>query len=263
MRFLSALSVLALLVAGCSKESSDRDDSVEGDDDRNTRTGDTVETGAPEPKRVAEVRFRALIAWDAGLRQVVAPIIDGSDNYISAYIIDLYEAGWSSSVESSFCQVAVRLEGLPGSPTAASEGFLWGIDVPEGDKEALSDCASKGFDESQWTNGDVSAHWVAPDWRLRLGGTLSPDLIDWLTPDTPPDDFDIASYMAGDWSTETGGYATDADNNYWYAYAMDSEYNVDFDVRLLDHQVASGIGEVITAYYVWDQRVYWNLTSDG
>jgi hypothetical protein len=254
------LLVTACLAAGCKSKSPDEAPGDDDDDD-DTPTAITADTAPPEGKRVAEVRFRAFIAWDATLRRVVPPIIDGQEGaYISAYLIDLYEAGWSSSVEDSFCRVFTDLEGLGESTAALSEGYLWGLDIPEGDKPMGSDCLDKGFDPDQFTNGDPVAEWAPAGWSVRLGGTLSDELVEWLT--DVGSAVDTTQYMAGDWSSTVEGqefYTTDADNNYWYAYAMDAAHNVDFDTRLQDWEMAGGPGLVSTAYFVFDQRVYWNI----
>ena len=166
--------------------------------------------------------------------------------------------------ETSYCEVDLDMSGLGLAAGVPQEGYLWGIDIPEGldTKPIASDCLDAGFVPEQFTDGDPAVHWGVYDWKLRFGGTMSAELIDWLDGDTPTADFDIAQFAAGAWSSETTGYETEDDSNYWYAYAMDADHNVDFDRRLSDFEmVNASTNEPITAYYIFDQRVYWTLEA--
>lgn len=223
---------------------------------------ETADTGyyVYDPKLVEEVRFRAFIAWDAMSQQVVSPIIDGSDGYISSYRIDIYEAGWSDNNEDSFCKVSIDLEGYLESLDATAEGYVWGVDIPQGDLVAYETCTDKGWAPEAFLDGSPLNDWGQYEYKLRLGGVLSGELVDWLTPDTPPTDFDIDEYVAGNWITDAG-LSTDEDSNFWYAYPMDLERNVDFDTRLKSYEMTDGTGALKTGYYVFDQRVYWSFDN--
>lgn len=258
---------LLLLAVGCSgsKDTTaptpDMFDVGDDDDDNGADTADSGE-GGTDAKLVAEVRFRAFVAVDSSLGMVVSPIFDGDPDYISAYIIDLYEKGWTDSDEESYCQVSIEIPEGTALADVYGTGFNWGVDIPAGayGKSMGSDCLSKGFDAGQFTNGDPTADWAEFDWHMRFGGTLTADLIDWLTPDTTTG-FDIAEYAAGDWWTDTAYFETDADNNFWYAYAMDAGHNVDLDTRLTTDFMVDATGAPMTAYFIFDQRVYWDLTA--
>jgi hypothetical protein len=259
------VSVVWLLAIGCSGK-DETTTPVVGDDDDETTTEDTADSGGrpgPAPKLTAEVRFRAFVAFDGALGTVVNPTDDGED-LLSVYLVQLYAEGWSDADETSYCTVYTELAGTPLSAAAPLEGFLWGIDIPAGldGKVIFSDCLEKGFDAGQFVKGDPNVEWGAYDWQLRFGGELSADLADWLTPDPTTADFDLQQYAAGGWSTETAGLETEAESNYWYAYGMDAAHEIDYDTRLQNVLMTNGNGQPVTAYFIFDQRVYWTLTPD-
>jgi len=221
-------------------------------------TGDTY--NEPPPKLAAEVRFRAFLAWDDVLGEMVSPVIDGSTDFISAYIITLYEEGWSSDVDSTFCEVVINLEGYVEAPDANPSGFVWGIDIPEGDKDAYTDCLDKGFHPDQFEGGNPLNGWGQCDWNIRMGDDVTADMADWLTPDTPTSDFSIDNYWGGEWWTDSCGlYVSDQGSNYFYGYEMDASHNVDFDTRKSKFTRINGTGGLGLGYYVFDQSVYWTL----
>ena len=251
---------MGAVLSGCGPEETETEPPPFGQqpvvDDETADTGYYVY----DPKLVDEVRFRAFIAWDAMSQQVVSPVIDGSDGYISSYRIDIYEEGWSDNNENSFCKVSIDLEGYLESLDALGEGYVWGIDIPQGDVVAYETCTDKGWAPEAFLDGSPLNDWGQYEYKLRLGGVMSGELIDWLTPDTPPTDFDIDEYVAGNWTTDAG-LTTDEDSNFWYGYAMDMEYNVDFDTRLKSYEMTDGTGALKTGYYVFDQRVYWSFDN--
>ncbi len=259
MRFLPlAIGAMALFLSpsGCKKNN----------DKGTTSTGTaplppTDSTGSYRPpalKIVNEVRFRAFVAWDPVLGEIVSPVIDGNADFISAYIITLYEDGWIASDESSFCEVVVNMEGYGLSPNAKGEGFAWGVDLPSGPKDGYEDCTQKGFDVTDFPDTWRVEQWAEYQWSLRFYSALSPDLEDWLTPATPTADFDINQFTGGGWSSDDAGRDTDADSNYWYGYAMDDQHNVDFDTRLdARYSMLNPTGDMVLGYFVFDQNVYW------
>lgn len=260
MRLWCTVWAMGAVLAGCGPEETETEPPPFGQqpvvDDETADTGYYVY----DPKLVDEVRFRAFIAWDAMSQQVVSPVIDGSDGYISSYRIDIYEEGWSDNNENSFCKVSIDLEGYLESLDALGEGYVWGIDIPQGDVVAYETCTDKGWAPEAFLDGSPLNDWGQYEYKLRLGGVMSGELIDWLTPDTPPTDFDIDEYVAGNWTTDAG-LSTDEDSNFWYGYAMDMEYNVDFDTRLKSYEMTDGTGALKTGYYVFDQRVYWSFDN--
>lgn len=262
--------VVWLLAIGCSSGKdggTDTTPSLGDDDDTTEETAHTGGPPGPAPKLTAEVRFRAYVAWDATLGQVVHPTDDGEDK-ISVYRIELFEEGWSSDDETSTCVVRVELAGSTLAPGAVLEGFSWGIDIPEGldDKVVTSDCLEQGFDASQFAKKDPVVEWGVYDWQLRFGGVRTAALEDWLVdvfaPDSTTGGFDLEHYAAGGWSTETAGLEADVDDNFWYAYAMDAAHEIDFDTRLQTTSMTDGNGLPVTAYFIFDQTVYWGLTPD-
>ena len=55
---------------------------------------------------------------------------------------------------------------------------------------------------------------------------------------------------------------TDPDSNFWYGYAMDDYYNVDFDTSLTTDDMLDVNGDLTLGYYVFDQNVFWTLEPD-
>lgn len=232
-----------------------------------TATEETGGTPAPPPsKLVAEVRFRAFVAWDASLQQIVDPLIDGQTGNISGLVISLYEEGaYANGDEDGTCDVVVELAGATLSPSALSEGFVWGIDLPAGEKSSFTDCLYKEFDLTNFVGGDPLATWGQPDWRFRLGGPLAQDTIDWL------DDVDFSLFeergadyfVAGEFTTATpppgASLDTDPSSNFWYGYAMDPAYNVDFDTYQSASEMTVG-SLLATGYYVFDQSVFFAIS---
>ncbi len=260
MRFLPlTLGALALLLSpvGC-KKSNDKDGTSTGSTVVPPTNKDSSVYRPPQLKIVNEVRFRAFVAWDPVLGEVVSPIIDGSDTFISAFIITLYEDGWIASDDSSFCEVVINLEGTQLDPAAKGEGFAWGMNLPAGPKEGYEDCTTKGFDVVDFPDTWKVEQWNEFQYTFRFYSALTPDLADWLTPATPTADFDINQVTGGDWSSDDAGRETDADSNYWYGYAMDDLHNVDFDTRLdARYSMLNQTGDMVLGYYVFDQNVYW------
>ncbi|MBX2803384.1 MAG: hypothetical protein KTR31_37230 [Myxococcales bacterium] len=263
MRIASFCSPLVLLLSVACTGDKDTTETPDTDTETDTETvEDTVDTSDPGPdlKLATEVRFVGFIAWDAAKGVVRSPIIDGNDGFISAFVINLYEKGaFQSGDDSGRCRVSVNLEGYVQSGAALKNGWEWGLDIPEGPKKGtFTDCIDQGFSAVQFTKGDPLQDWEPIDWALRMGGARTAELEDWLTPDDTKD-FEIDWYKAGAWSTETGGFSTDDDNNFWYGYAMDDKGNVDFDTRPLEGDFLPSPGQLATGYYVFDQRVFWNI----
>lgn len=236
-------------------------------DTPSSETGDTGTTPPPAPKIVAEARFRAFVAWDAAVQQVVDPRIDGAEGNISGYMIDLYvEGAYQAGDADGTCQIVLPLTGSLPSANAQTEGFVWGIDLPAGDKPAFDrNCVEKGFDPTNFVGGDPAATWGAPDWRFRLGGPLAQGTIDWLS-DVQFELFvaqGVDAFAAGDWGTDApppgvDGLNADLDQNFWYAYAMDDLHNVDFSVHPSLVDLTAG-GSLATGYYVFDQSAYFQI----
>lgn len=268
--YTRTLAALALL-SGCTKTITVTKTVPAPDTEA---TGDTGTT-APAPKIITEARFQAFIAWDAALQQIVAPKFDGDDGFISVYAIYLYETGaFAAGDDDGSCQIVIDLTGYTSSTEALLEGFGWGLDIPVGQKEGFDrDCVSKGFDPSNFTDGDPwAATWMPPGWRLRLGGSLAPDTVTWLSDagffveDTAAGvTYDEAYFAAGDWSVEEPpprtGLATDPVSNFWYGFELDAEGNVT-DTRIPLSEMIIG-GNLASGYYRFDQSVYFNIDPPG
>jgi len=225
---------------------------------------DTVDTALdlPDEKLTAELRFFGLIAWDSNTRTVVDYSSDGSD-LISAFILNLYEEDWVTTNPGYFCRVVIPLAGMTMSETAITEGFDFGIDIPEGPKKgAYTNCIDEGFTPSQFTDEDPLKDWSEYGFRLRMGGEPTKELIEWLTPKDATD-FNPDTYLAGEFATIPGDYVpTDADANYWEGFPMSTDFVVDSETRLLKTEMVAGPGNVADALYVFDQRVFWNLLPE-
>lgn len=242
---------LVLAVACSGPEPTDTDGGNDGGSD--TGSDDTgTATGA---KRAVEMRFWALLGWDADVGGVVSVELDG-ETVDPLYVVALSAEGASDEDPDSVCYVVMDLGGLGVSDEALADGFAFGLDVPGGGVATGTDCEEKGFDGSQWDEGSAEAHFAPVSWQLRMGGELTPDLVDWLTPDDTSD-WSLGWYAAGDWSND-GGYTTDTDDNYWYGWPIDAAHLVDSDQRLVMEDAMTPAG-LVSGYYVFDQRAFWNL----
>ena len=254
---LSACVLPALLIA-CGSEDADTDPFIP---DLILATGDTAPP-PPDLKLVDEVRFVAFIAWDPVLGEVVTPAtIDGDEGFISAFVISLYEKDWDASDDSTFCKVAIDLDGIPLTDAALDEPLIWGIDVTDGENRAYETCLDKGFDVSSFIGGDPIATWANYVYSIAAGGDPDTELVEWLTPETPTTDFDINIYSAATFAVEPADFSSDATNNFFYGYFMDDAYNID---RSITHDKATilGVDGLVQGYYVWDQRVFWGGLSE-
>lgn len=265
MRFHTLVPLVAIACSG-------KPTTTMTDDATNPGPGKTTETAhsaEPEPpKMITEARFTASIAWDAGTQQVIAPIFDGEEGFISVYSIYLYEEGaYQSGDDEGRCQIVLDLVGMGMSVDALLEGFVWGLDIPYGEKPGFDrDCLEKGFDPSNFVNGDPwASHWMLPDWKLRLGGELASETVDWLSGGffTTGDGgyFGPEYFAAGDWRSDSGldgeGFSTDAESNFWYGYTMDVSGEVG-DERLSLEDMTFG-GQLATGWYVFDQSVFFGI----
>jgi hypothetical protein len=225
---------------------------------------DTADTAAgPQYNTVDQIRFIAYIAWDDVLEEVISPTIDEDDGFISAYIIRIGTSEYSSDNPDSYCDVTINLEGYVGAEDAQNDGYIWGLDVPQGETiDAVEDCVSRGWDPSEFEEDSPLYDWATYDYHLRLGGDPSADLTDWLTPDNPEPDFDINNYVGGTWWTDDAGLNGGDDDIYYYAYEMDPEGNVDFESRLDRYELTTPDAKLRTGYYVSRMSVYWNLADD-
>lgn len=256
MRALAPTLAFALAVSGCKKD----------DEPTGTTFNGTIETHkdstanqVPDLKLVHQVRYRAYVAWDPVLGEIVSPVIDGNSDYISAFITQLSIDGPPGDDTSVYCEVVFDLQGMTLAPNAKTEGFPWGLDIPAGAKDGYENCTDRGFDVDAFADGWKIEDWAAYSYSLRFYAPLTPALEDWLTPDTPPTDFDINHYTGGDWWSDDANLSTDAESNYWYGYAMDGLHNVDFDTRLDQRYGMLDInGDMNLGYYVFDQTVFWN-----
>lgn len=255
---LAALSLL-LTVSACKKN----DDTGEPRDFVPPPSESDSGDSKPAPKIPTEMRFKAFIAWDAANQEIVAPIIDGVDNYRSALIFELFEDG----IQSDYCTVSIAIQGLTLSPDAKGEGYAWGVDIPSGRADEMQeDCSSQGWDLDEFYEGTRPEDWLEHAWSLRFYAPLSADLEDWLTPDTPTADFDINEFTGGAVTTVSGAYTpSEQDSNYWYGWPMSLDREVDFDAERLNanENMLDVSGDMAQGYYVLDQNVYWILDGDS
>ena len=255
---LLALTLLATLSA-CKKD----------DDTGSPPSGTFIETNrdssanlVPDYRIPAEVRILGFIAWDTSLQEIVPPILEGQDGFLSGYEIRLYEDG----IDSPYCRVTIDLAGMTMSETAKGEGYAWGLDIPEGVKPgSFETCTNEGWDIEQFPEGYTPEELLTYDWHIRFYAPLSTELEDWLTPDNPSPDFDINHYTGGDWWSDTAPMSTDADSNYFYGWPMAAGGEVDRDnTDPLDarYTMVDQAGDMAQGYFVFDQRVYWNLRDE-
>ncbi|MCO4748265.1 MAG: hypothetical protein KC912_25955 [Proteobacteria bacterium] len=258
MTALTRLAILTLLVACGPRETATNPNQ---DENPNTDSGvDSADTDtAPVLKTVDEVRFRAFVAWDAEQQAIVDPIIEGG-NFISAYTITIYQTGWDADDESTYCTIMLNLNGYAISETAADEGYLWGLDLPQGTKGISEDCIAKGWDPAEF-EGDPIADWGARDWHLRLGGNPNATLTEWLTPNDPDPDFDINRFTGGTWWTDNGGLSGGDESVYWYGYELDSTHAVNYDVEIHRDDLTNDSGGLRTGYYLFRMSSYWNFAQ--
>lgn len=255
MKVLTLLASVGLL-ASCGPRESITDPSDDGASD-SSDTGLVDTDTDPVLKTVDEVRFRAFVAWDADLQQIVDPIVDGG-TFISAYVITLYQTGWDADDDTTFCTVVVDLGDYTMIESAVTEGYLWGVDLPQGVGGIAENCIEKGWDPAEF-EGDPIADWGGRDWHLRLGGVPNADLTDWLTPADPGPDFDINRYVGGTWWTENGGLTGGVDSVYWYGYEMDANQVVNYDAPILRDGLTDDSGGLRTGYYLFRMSSYWNF----
>ncbi len=260
----NGILLLGALVAVTACGGGDPDDSPAilpptfTDDDE---TADTAQ--GPQFNTVDEIRFISYIAWDDVLQEVVSPIIDGSDTFISAYTVRIGTSAYDSNNESTFCEVTVNLQGYTGIADPAQDGYIWGIDIPQGDPvEAFEDCIEKGWDPAEFEDDSPLMDWALYDYHMRLGGDLSEDLEEWLTPDTTDPDFSIDKYVGGTWWTDTAGLTGGDDDIYFYGYEMDSDHNVDFDTELDRYEMLTPDTTLRSGYYIARMSVYWNFADN-
>jgi len=259
-RKISVLATFGALV-GCSGGGDDEPVAVlpptfeGGDDTADTATGPVYNT-------VDQIRFVSYIAWDDVLEEVISPVIDGDDGFISAYIIRIGTSEYSSDNPDSYCDVTINLEGYVGAEDAQNEGYIWGLDVPQGDPvDAAEDCTTRGWDPAEFENDSPLFDWATYDYHMRMGGDPSAELTDWLTPDNPDPDFDINEFVGGTWWTDDAGLNGGDDDIYFYAYEMDAEGNVDFDSRFDRYELTTPDSKLRSGYYVARMSVYWNLAE--
>jgi len=255
----------AIALMGCNSESTEETSVVTdpfGDETETDETGDTAVDG-PQLKTVDEIRFRAFVAWDAVLNEVVSPIIDGDTNYVSSYRVDIYQAGWSNDDDNTHCKISLNISGTGLSTDAKNEGWVWGIDISDtAGNGSYETCIDKGWDPDQFEDDDPLEEWGNYEHGLRIGGDPTPTLELWLAENISDDDFDLQNYIGGSWTTSaTAGMSTDDENNFWYASPMDDEHNVDRDISLTRDQMVDQDGNLVTGYFVWDQTVYWNFAD--
>lgn len=215
--------------------------------DTGSGTSETSTTTTPS----IEVHFTAFVAWDPALGEITSPVIDNNPNFVSAYTATLRQPDWVEGNDDAECEIVLILDTLPASVDAVAEGFVWGLDIPIA-LPGTEDCTEKGFDIP-------IDPWFDYDWQLRLGGPLTADLEDWLVANEPSTGFDIEHYIGADWWSDTAQFTADADDNYWYGFAMDGQHVVDFDTPLTRADMVAPGGDLQRGYYVFKQTTAWPL----
>lgn len=247
-----ALSLFLVGTTGCGKDEEPEVIYV-------TRTAsDTTDTYVPPPPKVfTEMRMIGFVAWDPTSGEIQPYSYQGGSRS-SRLEIRLYEDG----IDSDFCTVFIYMDGMTESPTAKTEGYAWGVDIPSGtDKSWAESCTEAGWDVDQFPEGRGIEDWAGYDYHLRFYTGMDQDLIDWLTPDNTAT-FEINHYTGGYFFTDTGGISTDENNNYWYGYELDGNWDVDPSVSApLDQRytMLDVNGDMVRGYFVFDQRVFWEF----
>jgi hypothetical protein len=229
-----------------------------GDDD-----DDTADTASGNDYLSADqIRFIGYIAWDSVLGEIINPTtIDGGEGNQSAYVIRIGTSDYDSQNPDTFCEVKINMEGYVAVDDLGVD-YVWGVDIPQSDAGTgpTSDCISRGWDPDDFEGESAIGQWANYDYHLRIGGTLSAELEEWLTPDDTSD-FDINRYSAGTWWTDEAGLNGGDDDIYFYGYYMDEEGNVDTDIQLDRFDLLNDDLQLRTGYYLARMSVYWNISG--